>query len=125
MRLEDLNPEELGAGMLHGLAFAFILGPWCIVTGLGCAFLWAFGGAKGTKKAWRRVGVSLVIGIALALIGKSWLPLLSIGPAIGILGLGYGIPSYHPDGTVEDEGSTIGKFVFHNITGGKDGTARS
>jgi hypothetical protein len=61
-------------------------------------FLWAWAGAEGTSKNWRRIGVPIAISLF------RWTPwgLLLYLP----LSLGYGIP----DGT--DEGSPIGRFFY-------------
>ena len=73
--------------------------------------LGAFAGADGTSKAYRRFGLP-ILHLITAII-KYWH--LSVGfiifHAIG-LSLGYGIPSYNSDGTLEDAGSKIGAFWY-------------
>lgn len=109
MKIPELNPEEVYVGLLVGSAYVIILKLWIIIVALACGFLWAFGGAEGTSKGWRRVGVPLVLCIFCAIASMKWYPLLSIGPLIGVLSMGYGIP----DGT--DEGSWLGRLIYTTI----------
>lgn len=58
-----------------------------------CGFLWGFAGAKGTSKAWRRIGVPLVVTIfAFIESGNLWV-LLIFPLMFSALSVGYGIPS--------------------------------
>ncbi len=76
-----------------------------IVSLLG-AFLGAWAGADGTAKAWRRIGISLLLtASALFFLSFNWTCIFIMSLA-GILSLGYGVPD---DG---DEGSDIGRFWF-------------
>lgn len=88
-----------------------------ILTGIVCGFLWAFGGAHGTSKNWRRFGVGIIISI-ISLIytlisngnGHSWAfqPLIALF-MWGATATGYGQPD------ASDEGSPLGRFWFHQI----------
>ena len=110
-----LNREECLYGTGISLAFFWILGWWVVLIAPITAFLWALGGASGYTAAWRRIGVSLVLGIVLSISSKNLWCLLSILPAFGFLCLGYGIPSTQPP----DDGSVLGRF-FWKLTGGKE-----
>jgi len=58
-----------------------------------CGWLWGFAGAKGTSKAWRRIGVPLVVTIfAFIESGNLWV-LLIFPLMFSSLSVGYGIPS--------------------------------
>jgi len=78
------------------------------------AFLWAFGGADGTSKAWRRFGVPFTIAYAAVGIyaynatqALSWHFILLVIPFLwGMLTIGYG------RGDSSDEGSPLGRFWF-------------
>lgn len=63
-----------------------------------CGLLWAWAGADGTSKNWRRMGVPLAISLIL---WNPWGLLLYI-PLI----LGYGIPCHN------DGGSLVGRFFY-------------
>ena len=84
----DLTIEELVMGSIVPLAFASILKWWVVVAVPVCAFLWAWGGAEGTSKGWRRVGVPLVVAGLLALTTKSPWVLVSALPAWAVLSAG-------------------------------------
>ena len=105
-----LNKEELGIGAVYGLAFSTIYSWWSILIVPIVSVLWALGGATGFSKSYRRLGVSSVIGISLALITGSWVPLLSIIPAFGVLTIGYGIPDYFY--VPHDDGSFLGRIFW-------------
>ena len=77
---------------------SFILG---IVGGL----LGAYGGASGTNKNWRRLGIPILITIIALIVIKHWLVLILM-TLIGVLCLGYGIPD------VTDSGSPLGRFYY-------------
>ena len=70
-----------------------------------CGFLGAWGGAEGTSKNWRRVGIPVAIGLAL------WNPwaLTLFMPLI----MGYGIPDGPPP---LDQGSWLGRFFYYKVT---------
>ena len=114
--MDKLNPEEILTGCLYGFVWVIFLGWWVIPVLAGTSFLWAFGGAAGTSKSWRRWGVPLVTCSALALVTWSWLPLLSIIPFYGVLTLGYGIPSVNPY-PKGDKGSWLGRLCTWLMTG--------
>lgn len=106
-----LNYEEMALGAAFGAALGFFVGPiLAIIAALACAVLWAIGGA-GFGRAWRFVGVPLV---ALAVIALARVPVATIhaiastGVALGILTIGYGIPSTQPP----DAGSFLGRFFY-------------
>ena len=113
---KDLNSDEILTGVAHGAFTAFFIGWWSVLAMLLCGFLWAWGGAAGTSKSWRRWGVPLVVCVSIALVKWIWYPLVSIPFYFGILTIGYGIPSAHPlpDG---DEGSWLGRLVTKWVTG--------
>jgi len=68
--------------------------------------LGAWGGADGTSKAWRRVGLTILY-TAYALFKFRSIWALSIGLIFIPLTFGYGVP----DST--DSGSTLGKFYYN------------
>ena len=108
---KKLNKEEAYIGAGVGVAASWLIWwPLIPILGLGCGFLWAWAGAEGTSKNWRK----LLIGAILALLGAisrlSWIPLLTFLCLWGATSLGYGIP----DET--DSGSAIGKFWFKRLT---------
>jgi len=112
-----LNPEEIAVGALHAAVWIGFLKLWGILTIPLVALLWAWGGADGTSKNWRRLGAPIVLCLLLAIAKLSWLPLISILPCFGILTIGYGIPSFHNDGSIEDEGSFLGKIIYKKVKG--------
>ena len=75
--------------------------------------LWAYGGAKGTSKNWRRVGVPVLLLYTMSGITGAWiLPLISCVGLYAATTLPYGTPS------ANDEGGSIGQFyhlITHNI----------
>jgi len=84
--------------------------------GLGVigGLLGAFGGAGGTSKQWRRLGIPLLITFtAILIIHNYWI--LTIMSMCGALSIGYGIPCFIP--LYEDEGSLFGKFYFNLFKG--------
>lgn len=107
--MKKLNIEEVGVGCLVGVAWAYFLGLWALLAVPLVAFLWAFAGAEGTSKNWRRIGVPLVIcGLATAWC-RSLIPLLGFAPFHFVLRLGYGIPD------AGDEGSMLGRFWWKRL----------
>jgi hypothetical protein len=112
----ELNREELLVGAGYGFACVGFIGWWAVLTMVLCAWLWAFGGAGGTSLLWRRIGVPLVMGLAIGLIRWTWLPALSFFPVWGVLSRGYGIPSADPL-PYGDDGSSVGRFWTKVITG--------
>ena len=111
-----MNKEEVLTGCVYGLAWAAFIGWWSVPLVVVCGFLWAFGGAAGTSKSWRRWGVPLAVCVAIALTRWSWIPLVSIVPFFAVLTIGYGIPSVNPipEG---DAGSWLGRLCTKMITG--------
>ncbi len=104
-----------GVGVAAGL---LIWWPLCFVLGPLCGVLWAWAGAKGTSKAWRRWGVGLVIAFFGGFKGP-WLTLVC--PLMRIAaGLGYGIPD-PSDRPNPDKGSNIGRFWFKIVNYWNDG----
>ena len=101
-----LNPEELAVGLIHALVWSVFLGLWAVLAVPLSSFLWAWAGADGTSKIWRRLGVPVVICGLIAIAKLTWIPLISVLPLWGVLSIGYGIPD---DG---DEGSWLGRFWF-------------
>jgi len=83
-----------------------------IVVGLGIAvlggLLGAWGGADGTSKAWRRVGLTILYTV-YGIIRLSNLWALSIVTVLIPLTFGYGIPCPHSG----DKGSKIGRLWYH------------
>ena len=83
-----------------------------LATGLGIAVLGglfgAWGGADGTSKAWRRVGLTVLYTLyALLNLRNPWA--LSVICVFGPLTMGYGVPC----SISGDKGSTLGKFWYH------------
>ena len=76
-----------------------------IIGGFFGGLLGAWGGAEGTNKLWRRLGIPLLITIIAFIILKSWI-VLSIMSLSIILSIGYGIPGNY------DDGSPLGRFFY-------------
>lgn len=116
-----LNKEELGLGAAFGFSFVFYITVIpAVILGLVCAALWAVGGS-GAGRAWRFVGVP-VAALAALFVMRVPIQLLhalaSTGVALGVLTMGYGIPSTQPP----DAGSTLGRF-FYKLAGGNERAA--
>jgi len=111
-----LNKEELLTGVAHSVVWCLFQGLFAIPALILSGLLWAFGGAEGTSKDWRRIGCPLVI--CLPILSKTW---WAIPMAIAfhlILRIGYGIPSYLADGTCTDNGSWLGR-LWWKLCGGR------
>jgi len=76
--------------------------------GLLGGFLGAFGGAGGTSKAWRRIGLTLIYTIYALISLRNWWALTIIS-VFYPLTCGYGIPEHRKG---EDKGSAIGRFWY-------------
>ena len=113
------NWEEAFIGFILGLGFFPVLGLGSIILGLGTGVLYRMGGAGiwGTK-AWRRLGVPLVIMIFI----HHWniLYMCSCVMTALILCIGYGTRSLQPP----DEGSPLGNFWLDRL-GERLGTVAS
>lgn len=70
-----------------------------------CGFLGAWGGAEGTSKNWRRIGIPVAMSVAW---WNPWFLILLLP-----LRLGYGIPDGPPP---LDQGSLIGRFFYYKVT---------
>lgn len=83
-----------------------------ILKNIGIGFigglLGAYGGAEGTNKLWRRLGIPIFITVIALIILKHWL-VLSIMGLYSVLTIGYGLPDSSPGG---DKGSPLGRFWF-------------
>jgi hypothetical protein len=103
-----LNAEELVIGAIVGLTFAIKVGWLAIPLACLTSFLWALTGSesKWNSKLWRRLVVPVVCAGLVALVYKSWVPMISVPLASAVLHLGYGIP----DKT--DEGSWLGRLCL-------------
>ncbi len=112
-----LNKEEILTGLAHSACWAFFQGWYAIPAALISGFLWAFGGAAETSKNWRRIGCPIIICLPI-LFKYPWVALSGFLLHI-ILRLGYGIPTYLPDGTCLDNGSDLGR-LWWKICGGKE-----
>lgn len=99
------NIEEILVGAVIALSFVFYVGWWVLLLIPLCAFLWWLGGAEGYSKAYRRMGVPVVLCSAIAISLRSWIPLASMPAFFGVLSIGYGIPWY------DDPGSFLGRVV--------------
>jgi hypothetical protein len=110
------NYEESAIGLWVGLVFAPMLS-WTILFVPGsCMILWRMGGSDHFSKLWRRIGVPCVLGLAMMIGLRSWIPALAILPAWLMIANGYGIPSFNgPFGSQDCGGSPIGKFVWYVI----------
>ena len=95
-------PEELVVGFIFGFAWVGFMGLWAFLLGAVVSVLWRLGGSGLADKAVRRYGVPVLLAAATAPFLKLYA--LSILPIIGVLCLGYGIPSD------TDEGSAVGRF---------------
>lgn len=102
-----LNKEELLIGFIVGICSWVVISFWAIPVALVTSFFWAYTGA-GASKLYRRLGVPALISTACAITTHSWIPLISILPAFGVLSIGYGIPTTQPF----DEGSWLGRICF-------------
>ena len=84
-----------------------------LVVSILSGFLWAYGGAEGTSKNWRRLGVPILLFYFSSLLTGVWLKPLICAVVLYIgTTLPYGIPS------PQDDGGDIGKFwyfITHNI----------
>lgn len=102
-RKKQLLWEETYIGAGVGIAAALLIKWWLMfILAPVCGLLWAYGGAKGTSKDWRRVGVGVVIALA-GLLNSFWALLVIITMNVATRP-GYGILC------IEDKGSLIGKF---------------
>jgi len=106
-----LSKEEFLTGCVVGVAWFSFMKWGCVPAGLLSGFLWALGGAAGTSKNWRRIGVPLTVGLFAWLGSRSLLPLVGVLPFYGVLTLGYGVP----DGA-GDDGSWLGRFWMTKVT---------
>lgn len=106
-----MNKSELICGGILGLGFFWAIGLWCIPLAIVTSILWAMGGAGiwGTK-AWRRIGVPIVVAISLVSIGV-WIRLVSGVLTAIILSIGYGQRSTQPP----DDGSLLGNFWLDRL----------
>jgi hypothetical protein len=107
-----LNREEIVYGAIFG-AFALpYAGFWVWITMVASGFLWAYGGAESTSKAWRRFGCPMVVCIPPLVAGRLWGSLVAYGLCVATLHLGYGIPTIAPWRPDNDEGSSFGRFFY-------------
>jgi len=102
-----LNQEELIIGFTVGICSCLVIGFWAIPVSLVTSFSWSYTAAAASK-LYRRLGVPLVISSACAVVAHSWLPLISVPLAFGVLSIGYGIPSTQPP----DAGSWLGALCL-------------
>lgn len=102
-----LNHEELLIGFIVGICSWLVIGFWAIPVALVTSFFWAYTGA-GASKLYRRLGVPVVISSVCAYFAHTWIPLISVPLAFGVLSIGYGIPTTQP----VDEGSWLGRICF-------------
>ena len=112
-----LNREEILVGLAYSIVWLPFQGVCGFVSAILSGFLWAIGGADGTSKNWRRIGVPLVICLPMLPVG---LIILLSGLAFHLtLRIGYGIPTYLSDGTCVDKGSDVGR-IWWKLCGGKN-----
>jgi len=90
------------------IGFIFNLG-----LGLIGGLLGAYGGADGTSKLYRRVGIPILL-IVMALIKIRMCQCVFLGAIFLPLTLGYGIPE-PPNVSNPDKGSTLGRFWYNII----------
>ena len=122
----ELNREELAIGAVFGASFTWFIHPGQFATVPLCALLWALSGA-GAPKVLRRLMAPLLIAAIAANRLESWIPLLAVLPAFGVLSLGYGIPTIIKTAAsgggitsvlqTVDEGSRLGRFVYNYLAG--------
>ena len=99
-----LNKEEIYTGIAHSIVWIYFQGWWAIPCALLSGFLWAFGGAEGTSKNWRRFGCPIVIIFPILPV-TLWILLSGLALHL-VLRIGYGIPC------PGDEGSVLGRFWY-------------
>ena len=90
---KEYSVEEFLVGALLQLPFYFLFGGWVMPLSFVCGCLWAYGGAHNTSKLWRRLGVPLAVGVALA-VNSGWLTLACVPLLYVIVSLGYGKESF-------------------------------
>lgn len=98
--------EDFFAGFAVTQITAIVIGPWSVFLGLVGGFLWFSGGQGylGTK-AWRRLGVPLVICTPF-FWHTPWYWVLASGLAqFGVQSVGYGVPDYN-----DPKGSFLGRI---------------
>lgn len=113
-----LNENELLVGFLVGSTSALLMDWWFVPMSISVSVLWALGGTY--HKAYRRVGVPLVITICYLIFYEELLCLLTFPMLFGVLSIGYGIPTIHGQKIVDgdwvyeytDEGSFLGSFFW-------------
>lgn len=102
-----LNKNELIVGGAFGLAHILFIGFWAIALAPVTALLWALGGA-GHKWA-RRFAMPAIVAVAWLIVRFNVLEAIAGGSAaVGLLSIGYGIPSFQP----LDAGSGLGRFWY-------------
>lgn len=107
------NVEEIVVGALFGCAFIMFLGfKFTLLAAFLCAIVWRLGGMPDSYKAWRRLGVPLILTGLLLLHTHAWWSLSALLLFFPLV-LGYGIPD------LTDNGSVIGRWVFETYWAGE------
>jgi hypothetical protein len=91
---KEYSVEEFLVGALLQLPFYFLFGGWVMPLSFVCGCLWAYGGASGTSKLWRRLGIPLVITVALMTSKVGFWAILATPMLMLILSMGYGKESF-------------------------------
>lgn len=114
-----LSKEEFWTGFTHSAVWTPFQGWYALPSALLSGYLWALGGAKDTKKAWRRIGCPLTICVAVWAYKLGYWHFLSLPLAFWVLTIGYGIPSWNgPENTQDDDGSWLGRFCYFKLCHG-------
>jgi len=90
---KEYSVEEFLVGAILQSPFYFLIGGWVALLAVICGGLWAYGGASGTSKLWRRAGVPIAVGVVLA-VNSGWLTLVAVPLLFAIVSLGYGKESW-------------------------------
>lgn len=112
IKLSDLNKEELVYGACFGMLSVFCIKWFAVIPAILCAYLWALSG-YGESKLYRRLLCPIILFISCVLVTHRYWSVLSVLGLFGVLSMGYGIPTYAPGRTDNDEGSTLGRFYWN------------
>ena len=120
-----LNKEEIIRGFFITLPVTLMFLPWkiALIISMGCAVLYAMGGADNSWSGYRRGIIPLVICIPTALMNPVKLLFLSGTLMFGALSIGYGITTIAPGRPDNDEGSFIGR-IFYKVFEGEETLAK-
>lgn len=120
MMVLGLNVFELICGAVFGFAPALLffskpagaVVPVLFFTVPLCSYLWAWTGA-GHGAVWRKVVMPAFVCVAIFVVRHHWQVFIGLPFMMGILSMGYGIPSTMP----QDPGSPLGRFWWKRTKG--------